>query len=52
MQRMLQTGYDHWQVLLHGLPDDIEIDVEIRVNEPVSHGNNFLSRDFRRLHPG
>ena len=35
MERMLQTGYEHRQVFLNGLPDDIEIDVEIRVNGPV-----------------
>ena len=36
------------EVLLHRLPDDVQVDTEVRVHEPISHGYDLLPRNARR----
>ena len=49
LQDTFEPCNQHRQVFLHGLPNDIEVDVEVCVNVSISHSDDSLARDFRRL---
>jgi len=52
----LQFSFRHYQqprkILLHGLPDDIDVDDERCMDQSFSHGNNFGPSILRRFHAG
>ena len=41
--------FQEWEILQNSLPKDIQIDVEISVNETISHADDVPPRDFGML---
>lgn len=42
---LLQAFQQWWQVFRDGRPQDVEVDVEVVVHEPVAHASGFRPRD-------
>ena len=43
--------YQRWKVLGHGVPDDIEIHVEVSMDEAVTQADHELPGDIRMISP-
>ena len=44
-----EEGDQSRQVFLHCLPHDIKVYVEIRMNEPIAHADDFILGNGRQL---
>ena len=44
VQHLLEASDEGRQVILHRLPENIQVDVEIGVDEAMTHADNVLQR--------
>jgi hypothetical protein len=45
----LQRSDQHWKVILHGSPKDIQVDVKIAVHQPVTHTDDIVPGNVWKL---
>jgi len=41
--------HKRWKVFLHRLPEDVQVDIEISMNQTVAHANNVIPGNVRKV---